>query len=341
MQIIESSDIRKITAVHGGVWVFAEQQEGRLNSVTLELLGAAKKLSEALGATVNTVLIGDDVRHLLPTLFAYGADIVYLMDAPAFHYYRTETFSKAGKYLIDKYKPEILLIGATTTGRDLAGAVATALNTGLTADCTSLDIDTEKRILLASRPAFGGNIMATIICPDHRPQMATVRPRVMQLSDAIPGRTGIVVNETFAIDEQSLRTRVIKIVKETAENMKLEDARIIVSGGRGVQDFRLLSELSVVLGGVVAGSRAAVEKGLIDPAHQVGQTGQTVRPKIYFAVGISGAIQHIVGMQGADRIIAVNTDPACAMMKLATYGITGDAAEVLPELIREFKYALC
>jgi len=341
MQIIESFDTQKFAEVNGGVWVFAEQQEGRLNSVTLELIGSAKKLSDALGVTVNTVLIGDDVRHILPTLFAYGTDIVYLIDAPTYHYYRTETFAKAGKYLIDKYKPEILLIGATTTGRDLAGAVATSLNTGLTADCTSLDIDMEKRILLASRPAFGGNIMATIICPNHRPQMATVRPRVMQMSEANPGRTGIVVNETFAIEEKSLRTRVINIVKETAENVKLEDARIIVSGGRGVQDFRLLSELSNVLGGVVAGSRAAVEKGLIDSTHQVGQTGQTVRPKIYIAVGISGAIQHIVGMQGADRIIAVNTDPECAMMKLATYGITGDAAEVLPELIREFRLAVC
>jgi electron transfer flavoprotein alpha subunit len=245
--------------------------------------------------------------------------------------------------LIEKYKPEILLLGATTTGRDLAGAVATTLQTGLTADCTALDIDLDKKILLASRPAFGGNIMATIVCENHRPQMATVRPRVMQMPESEPSRAGLLIKETFQIEEESLRTKVLKIVKEQADNIKLEDAKIIVSGGRGIQNEQghiLLDELANFLGGVVGGSRGAVEKGLIDSKRQVGQTGQTVSPKLYFAIGISGAIQHVVGLQGSETIIAINKDPECPMMKLATYSIVGDVFEILPILTEGFKQLL-
>lgn len=327
----------------GDVWVFAEQLEGKLASVTLELIGEAKKLALKLNVKVCAVLLGDKIESIIPELFAHGADGVYVIDDPVFHFYRAETYNRAFCYLIDKYKPEILLMGATTTGRDLAGAVATAMKTGLTADCTQLDIDSDKKVLLASRPAFGGNIMATIVCENHRPQMATVRPRVMQMPEFKANRTGCIVRETFKIEEKSLKTWVLEIVKEQLETAKLEDAKIIVCGGRGVQNqegFKLLEELAKVIGGVVAGSRGAVEKGLVEHKRQVGQTGQTVSPKLYFAIGISGAIQHTIGIQGAETIVSINTDSECEMMKLATYGIQGDIFEVLPKLISSFKEAL-
>lgn len=335
-----SSKLEKPT---GDIWVFAEQLEGKLASVTLELICAAKKLASKLEVKVCTVLLGDKVESIISKLFEYGTDTVYVIDDEVFHFYRAETYNKAFCYLIEKYKPEILLIGATTTGRDLAGAVATTMKTGLTADCTQLDIDLDKRVLLASRPAFGGNIMATIVCENHRPQMATVRPRVMQMRSPEENRKGDIIRETFKIEETSLRTKVLEIIKEQAENAKIEDAKIIVCGGRGVQNeqgFKLLEEFAKILGGVVAGSRGAVEKGLVDYKHQVGQTGQTVSPKLYFAVGISGAIQHTVGIQGAETIVSINTDSECEMMKLATYGIVGDVFEILPKLISSFKEAL-
>ncbi|MGE5628224.1 MAG: electron transfer flavoprotein subunit alpha/FixB family protein [Solirubrobacterales bacterium] len=327
---------------NGGVWVFAEQLQGELSSVTLELIGEAKKLASKLNTSVSAVLLGESVECIIPILFEHGADKVFVMDHSVYHYYRCETYNIAFKYLINKYNPEILLMGATTTGRDLAGAVATSLKTGLTADCTQLDIDLDKKILLASRPAFGGNIMATIVCENHRPQMATVRPRVMKMPIQEPGRIGEVIRENVEINEKALKTKVLQIIKEKAENVKLDDAEIIVCGGRGIQNeqgFKLISELSKVLGGVVAGSRGAVEKGLVDPKRQIGQTGQTVSPKIYFAIGISGAIQHTVGIQGADQIIAINTDAECPMMKLATYGIVGDVFEIVPKLVKEIKEA--
>jgi len=336
--------VATIDKEYSGVWVFAEQLEGKLATVTLELIGESKKLASSLEVQVSVVLIGDKVETIIPTLIEHGADTVYIIDDPVFHFYRAETYKRAFCYLVEKYKPEILLMGATTTGRDLAGAVATTLKTGLTADCTALDIDLEKKILLASRPAFGGNIMATIVCKDHRPQMATVHPKVMKMPIPESNRTGIVVRETFAIEEESLKTIVLKIVKDGLENVKLEDAKIIVSGGRGIQNehgVELLDELATVLGGVVAGSRGAVEKNLIDHNRQVGQTGQTVSPKLYFAIGISGAIQHIVGLQGSEIIVAINTDPECPMMKIATYSIVGDALKILPKLIEVFKQSLC
>ncbi|OAA92393.1 FAD-binding protein [Clostridium ljungdahlii] len=339
----EGSKASKSEKPTGDVWVFAEQLEGKLSSVTLELIGAARKLASKLEVKVCAVLLGDKVESIIPELFAYGADTIYVIDDEVFHFYRAETYSKAFCYLINKYRSEILLMGATTTGRDLAGAVATAMKTGLTADCTGLDIDLEKRVLLASRPAFGGNIMATIVCERHRPQMATVRPRVMPMPEPEVNKTGAIIRENFEIEEKSLRTWVLEVIKEQSENAKLEDAKIIVCGGRGVQNqegFKLLQELAKVIGGVVAGSRGAVEKGLVDHKRQVGQTGQTVSPKLYFAIGISGAIQHTVGIQGAETIVCINTDSECEMMKLATYGIQGDVFEVLPKLISSFKEEL-
>ena len=328
---------------YSGIWVFVEQLEGKLASVTLELIGEAKKLASSLNVQVSAVLLGDKVDAIMPTLYEHGADTVYIIDNPVFHFYRAETYMKAFCYLVEKYKPEILLMGATTTGRDLAGAVATTLRTGLTADCTALEIDLEKKILLASRPAFGGNIMATIVCKNHRPQMATVRPKVMQMPTSELNRTGLIVREKFDIEEEALRTIVLKIVKDQADNVKLEDAKIVVSGGRGIQNqlgVNLLNQLAMVLGGVVGGSRGAVEKSLIDHKRQVGQTGQTVSPKLYFAIGISGAIQHTVGLQGSETIVAINTDPECPMMKMATYSIVGDALKILPKLIEVFKQSL-
>ncbi|MBP1737566.1 MAG: Electron transfer flavoprotein alpha/beta-subunit [Oscillospiraceae bacterium] len=325
------------------VWVFAEQLEGTLSNVTLELIGAARALAADLCGTVATVLIGNQVDELIPTLFEHGTDTVYYVNAPIFQWYRAETYSRAFCELIQKYEPEILLMGATTTGRDLAGAVATALKTGLTADCTGLELDAGQKLLLASRPALGGNIMATIVCEKHRPQMATVRPKVMPMPERISGRTGTVIYEQVELREQSLKTKVLEIVREHSADTKMEDANIIVSVGRGVQNEHTLvlaQTLAEVLGGVVGGSRGAVEKGLVDDQHQVGQTGQTVRPKLYIAVGISGAIQHTVGMNRAQTIIAINTDETCPMMKLATYGIVGDAALVLPALIHEWTAAL-
>ncbi|NMM64473.1 electron transfer flavoprotein subunit alpha/FixB family protein [Clostridium sp. P21] len=341
--IADSNKVLKSERNSEDVWVFAEQMEGKLASVTLELIGAARKLASKLEVKVCAVLLGDKVETIIHELFVHGVDTVYVIDDEVFHFYRAETYNRAFCYLIDKYKPEILLMGATTTGRDLAGAVATAIKTGLTADCTQLDIDLEKRILLASRPAFGGNIMATIVCEKHRPQMATVRPRVMPMPEPKVNKTGAIIRETFKIEEKSLRTWVLEIIKEQSENTKLEDAKIIVCGGRGVQNqegFKLLQELAKVVGGIVAGSRGAVEKGLVEHKRQVGQTGQTVSPKIYFAIGISGAIQHTVGIQGAETIVCINTDSECEMMKLATYGIQGDVFKVLPKLINSFKEVL-
>jgi electron transfer flavoprotein alpha subunit len=325
------------------VWVLAEHENNVLASVTLELIGAATDLAKKLGSTVGVLLLGDNPQCLISTLHEYGADKVYIINHHVLANYRTEPYMQGVVHLVQKYRPEVLLMGATTMGRDLAGAVATELETGLTADCTQLDIDCEKRILLASRPAFGGNIMATILCVNHKPQMASVRPRVMQSLPPVLGRTGEVIYEDIELNEDMIAKKVIKIVHDTVEMVKLDEAKIIVAGGRGMKEkngFDLLRDLASVLGGVVGGSRGAVESGCIDVKRQVGQTGQTVAPDIYFAVGISGAIQHVVGMQRSDIIIAINPDPDCSMMKMATYPIVGDAYLLLPELIEQFKKAM-
>ncbi len=321
------------------VWVFIEQFEGKIAGVSLELLGAGRKLADKLNANLCGVLLGSNVKELSKTCIAHGADIVYVMDAPILKDYRSETYMRGVVDLCNKYKPEIFLYGATSTGKDLASAVTTELATGLTADTTILDVDAEARLLEASRPAFGGNIMATILCKNHRPQMASVRPRVMKALEPDFTRTGKVIEEPFTIEEESLRTKVLKVVMNAGKKVNLEEAHIIVAGGKGLQDqkgFDLCKQLADVLGGSVGASRDAVEAGWIGHEHQVGQTGVTVTPKIYFAIGISGAVQHVVGMQNSELIIAINKDPNAPIFEVATYGIVGDAFEIVPLLIEEF-----
>lgn len=325
------------------VWVFVEQTQTVIAPVTLELIGEATRLAKKLNTQVGVVLLGDQIECLAQPLFDQGADKVYLVDHNVFNQYRTEAYFQAVCYLVRKYYPEILLMGATTMGRDLAGAVATDLGTGLTADCTQLDIDLDKKILLASRPAFGGNIMATILCERHRPQMAMVRPKVMKALEPVVGRNGMIIREFIDIPEESIPKQVLSVVHDQLDQINLAEAKIIVAGGRGMREqngFEMLKELANILGGVVGGSRGATESGCLEIKRQIGQTGQTVAPTIYFAIGISGAIQHVVGMQRSEVIIAINTDRNCAMMKMATYPIVGDAYTIMPELIKQFSEAM-
>ncbi|HWQ95888.1 MAG TPA: electron transfer flavoprotein subunit alpha [Candidatus Methylomirabilis sp.] len=322
-----------------GVWVFVEHTEGEPAAVSWELLGAGARLAKSRGVELCSVVIGDRVDDLCQESFAYGASRAYLVDAPVFHYYRTETYYKAICYLINKYKPEILLVGATGLGRDLAGAVATKLNTGLTADCTGLDID-DKGYLLQTRPAFGGNIMATIFTERTRPQMATVRPHVMLLAQKDSSQKGQVIRESIMIKEEDIATRVLEVVKDQGAECDLAAAEVIVSGGRGMsgsENFGLLQQLADEMGGVVGCSRAVVEAGWMPAERQVGQTGKTVRPKIYIACGISGAIQHLVGMQSSDVIIAINQDRNAPIFEVATYGIVGDVLQVVPAIINNIR----
>ncbi len=331
-------------ARYQGVWVFIEQREGQIAPVSLELLGEGRKLAEKLGVELSGVLLGNQVSGLADRLYTYGADRVYLVDHPVLHHYRTETYMRAFVKLAKEYLPEIILMGATTTGRDLAGAVATELGTGLTADCTGLDIDTRQRLLLATRPAFGGNIMATIVSKKHRPQMATVRPKVMKMGKPVPGCRGVLVRPEIELKESEMSTRVIEIVKEQVDQINLEDAEIIVAGGRGLGDRESFREICFGLAGAigarVGASRAAVEAGWIEQKYQVGQTGVTVAPKIYIALGISGAIQHLVGIRGSDIIIAVNNDPEAPIFKECTYGIVADLFKIVPLLQEPLKELL-
>ncbi|WP_147531726.1 electron transfer flavoprotein subunit alpha/FixB family protein [Bacillus marasmi] len=323
-----------------GVWVFIEQSSGNIAGVSLELLGAGRSLADKLSVPLSGVLLGDGVKPLAETVIAHGADQVYLIDNPVLKDYRTESYMKGVVMLAEKYKPEIFLYGATSNGKDLASAVATDLSTGLTADTTMLDVDVEKRLLEASRPAFGGNIMATILCKKHRPQMATVRPKVMKALEPNQNRKGEIIEESISIAESEMRTKVLKIVKEVTKKVNLAEADIIVAGGKGMGDsknFELIHEFASLIGATVGGSRDVVEAGWLPHEHQVGQTGETVTPKIYFAIGISGAIQHVVGMKNSELIIAINKDANAPIFDVATYGIVGDALEILPKLIDQFK----
>ncbi|WP_417900301.1 electron transfer flavoprotein subunit alpha/FixB family protein [Bacillus haimaensis] len=326
-----------------GVWVFIEEKEGKIAPVSLELLGAGKKLADKRGVELAGVIIGDNVKDLASTVFEYGADTVYVYDQPIFKLYRTESFMKALLHCSEKYKPEIILYGATSTGKDLASAVATDLPTGLTADTTELDVEEDTGLLLASRPAFGGNIMATILCKKYRPQMATVRPKVMKALSPEAGRTGTLIEEHIDLKEEDIRTKVLEIVREANKKVRIDEADIVVAGGKGLgsaEGFKVIHELADTLGGVVGASRDVVEAGWVEHHHQVGQTGVTVTPKIYFAIGISGAIQHIVGMKNAGLIIAINKDPEAAIFQSCHYGIVGDAFEIIPLLVQEFKKEL-
>jgi electron transfer flavoprotein alpha subunit len=339
---------RQLKAVYRGVWVFIEQTEGEAARVSWELLGKGAELAENLGVELCAVVMGHEVAHLCTEAFSYGATKAYLLDQPVFRHYRTDPYLDALCHLIDRYKPEVILMGATGLGRDLAGAVATRVGTGLTADCTGLDIDA-KRNLMQTRPAFGGNIMATIMCDRYRPQMATVRPHVMSLPEKVAGRSGEIVRSAFTINEADIFTRVLQVIcdQKGKDQVDIAGAEFIVSGGRGLmakENFALLKELADELGGVVGASRSAVDAGWMPQERQVGQTGKTVRPKIYIACGISGAIQHLVGMQDSDMVIAINRDREAPIFEVASYGIVGDLFQVVPAItkrLREIKQTNC
>jgi electron transfer flavoprotein alpha subunit len=340
----EQAALAKKLAAHRGVWVFVEQTAGEAAKVSWELLGVGSSLAKNLGVELSAVVIGHDVEHICHEAFANGAQKAYFLDAPVFKNYRTTSYLDAVCYLVNKYKPEVLLMGATGLGRDLAGAVATKLKTGLTADCTGLSID-EKRNLLQTRPAFGGNIMATIRCEKFRPQMATVRPHVMPMPEYRQGMNGQIILEDCPVREEDVLTKVLEVISDAKHKdaVDIAGADIIVSGGRGLmakENFAILLELAEELGGVVGSSRSAVDAGWMPPERQVGQTGKTVRPKIYIACGISGAIQHLVGMQDSNTIIAINRDKDAPIFQVAHYGIVGNLFEVVPAItkrVREMK----
>ena len=326
-----------------GVWVLIEQSRNEAAEVSWELLGEARKLAKDLKAEVAGVLFGHNVENMIPECFAYGADTVYVIDDPVLAEYRTEPYSEGLSMLIEKYAPEIVLMGATTLGRDLAGHTATMVGTGLTADCTDLSIEEETRLLRQTRPAFGGNVMATIVCADHRPQMATVRPKVMEMPEKQEGRSGKIIREKIDMQEEDVLTKIIEKIEEKSGAVYLDKADIIVAAGKGIgtkENLQILEELAEVLGGTIGASRAAVEAGWIDVSHQVGQTGFTVRPKLYIAVGISGAIQHLVGMQTSDVIIAINSDENASIFNVADYGIVGDFQQIVPLLTEAFRKKL-
>ena len=326
-------------ADYNGVWVFAEQREGKLQKVSLELLGEGRRQADKLGVKLTAVLLGSNIDGLAKTLAEHGADEVLVADDKLLEHYTTDAYTKVICDLVNERKPGILFVGATFIGRDLGPRIAARLNTGLTADCTSIDVEVETGNLLATRPAFGGNLMATIACPEHRPQMATVRPGVFAKVES-DGANCNVEKVDVKLTDADVRTKVLETVKTAKDIVDISEAKAIFSGGRGVgskENFALLEELAKVLGGTVAGSRAAVEKGWIDNAYQVGQTGKTVKPSIYIACGISGAIQHVAGMQDSDMIIAINKDETAPIMKVADYAIVGDIKKVLPELIAQAK----
>ena len=331
------------TSAYKDVWIFIEHEQGRISNVSFELLGEGKKLADFLGCKLCGMIFGEKVDDFTKEAIAYGAEKVYVMESPVLQQYRTDPYACAAVNLIRKYKPEIVLFGATTQGRDFAGTVATTLETGLTADCTGLEIDPETKYLKQTRPAFGGNIMATILdYPNYRPQMSTVRPKVFPMPTRDDSRKGEVIRESLPMKEEEVRTKVLEFIKG-AEAVNLVDAEIIVSGGRGLgngENFKVLRELAEVLGAAVGASRAAVDSGWIKYEHQVGQTGRTVRPKIYIACGISGSIQHQAGMKTSDIIVAINKDPEAPIFKIATYGIIGDLFTVVPILKEEFKKRL-
>lgn len=323
-----------------GVMVFVEHEFGRINHVSFELLGKGRELADKLMVPLCAMVMGDGAKDMAKEVGAYDVDEICVVDAPHLREYQTNPYVREAENIINEYRPEIVLIGATTLGRDFAGALATRLETGLTADCTGLDIDLEKRLLLQTRPAFGGNIMATILCPYKRPQMSTVRPKVMPMPEKVTKDGAHIIEIEPISTPKDLLLSILDFIKDTAGTVNLADADIIVSGGRGIrgpENFKMLFELAQVLGGAVGASRAAVDSGWIPYAHQVGQTGRTVRPKLYIACGISGAIQHLAGMQTSDIIVAINKDPEAPIFKVANYGIVGDLFKVVPEIIRQVK----
>lgn len=344
IELAHSHEAKVDLSVYSGVWVFAEQRDGEIQSVVYELLTEGKILAKDRNTELCAVLIGDSVESKTTELFQRGVDKVYLVDNPSLKNYLDEPYARILKKLIEEYKPEIVLCGATAIGRALIPRVATELKTGLTADCTELSIDSESGHLLQTRPAFGGNIMATIRCENYRPQMATVRHKVFdeaQPDTSLPN--GEIVHVAVETTDLASRTQVKEVVMEMEETINIVEADVIVAGGRGLktpENFELLKDLAKILDGAVGASRAAVDAGWVEYSHQVGQTGKTVKPQIYIAVGISGAIQHLVGMTSADTIIAINKNPEAPIFQVADYGLVGDLFEILPELTKQFKEIL-
>ena len=330
-------------SLYKDVFVIMELHEGKPRNVGLELLGQGRLLADKMGQKLAGVIIGENVGDLAKEAFAYGADMVYIVDAPELKNFNTDGYAMAITDLIKTYLPSVILLGATKDGRDIGARVACRIRTGLTADCTGLGIDEETGLVAWTRPAFGGNIMATILCPEHRPQMGTVRPSVFKKPEPDYTRTGETINVTSKAKPEDIRTKLIDIIAIVGSSVNLHEAKIIVSGGRGMgkpENFVLVEALADVLGGSVGSSRAAVDAGWMPYPHQVGQTGKTVGPTIYFACGISGAIQHLAGMSSSEVIIAINNDPEAPIFGVANYGIIGDVIEVLPVLTEAFKKVL-
>jgi len=327
-------------SAYQGVWIYAEQRDNIVAPVVFELLGKGRELADQMETELSAVILGDGVAAQAAELIAAGADQVICVDDPTLKHFRDEKYAKALAVLGEKYRPAVILAGATVIGRSFIPRVAVLLKTGLTADCTGLEFDAETGNLLQTRPAFGGNIMATIVTPNHRPQMATVRHKVMNPLPVDPNRSGIVIEEQVSFDLDEDQTKWLGFEREKTQLINITEANIIVSGGRGMKDgknFNLLEELAEALGGAVGASRAAVDAGWIPYSHQVGQTGKTVKPRIYITAGISGAIQHLAGMSSSDYIIAINKDPDAPIFKIADLGVVGDLFEVLPKLTKRIK----
>ena len=333
------------------VYVFAQQVDGEISGISYELLGKAKDLAAALGQKVVAVLLGYNVKGLADSLAEYGADKVIVVDDKELEVYRTEPYAHGLASVINEFKPEIMLVGATAIGRDLGPTVSARVATGLTADCTQLDIgdfplvavpgkEQKHNQLLMTRPAFGGNTIATIACPNHRPQMATVRPGVMQKKDKVEGAKAEVIVEKVDLTPNNKFVEILEVIKSVSTTVDIAEAKILVSGGRGVgspENFAMLDDLAAAIGGTVSCSRAVVDSGWKPKDLQVGQTGKTVRPNVYFAIGISGAIQHVAGMEESDIIIAINKDPDAPIFDVADYGIVGDALKIVPKLTEAIK----
>ena len=338
--IIEAvPEVEAVSDSHRGIWVFAEQRDGELKGVAYELLAKGRELADALKTDLSAVCFGHGIDGV-NRLVAHGADKVYLVDSPDLANNQEDLYTRQLIELIQQYKPEVVLAGATSLGRAFIPRVAAILKTGLTADCTGLDIDTEKRLLLQTRPTFGGNIMATIICQAKRPQMSTVRPRVFKKNAPDENRKGQIIKLDFNREGITSRTKLLNFVEDLTETVKIEDADIIISGGRGLgkaENFEIIRELASAMGAAVGASRAVVDEGWIPYSHQVGQTGKTVCPKLYIACGISGAVQHLAGMQTSDVIVAINDDPNAPIFEVANYGIVGDLFKVVPMLTEKLK----
>lgn len=322
------------------IWVFLEHKNGTLRNVAIELLGQAKLLAEASEQKVGAVLIGNNIQALAQEAIEYGADVVYLKEASELEHYSTDGYATVFCQAVTKYSPAAILVGATPNGRDLAPRIAARVETGLCADCTELAYDPETKLICWTRPAMGGNILATILCPKHFPQMGTVRPNVFKKPERQVGRQGEIVTLDTPISAADIRTKLLELIPLEGGHEKIEDAQIIVAGGRGMhseENFGLIRELADTLGGSVGASRAVVESGWITVQNQVGQTGKTVAPTIYFAIGISGAIQHLAGMTSSDVIIAINKDADAPIFKVADYGVVADAMEFIPAFINAIK----